>query len=167
MSLPVITDQSQLVPMLNNWNKQLSSLAKKPPAPRVPWNFSVVNKQGGNYLTWQGVKEADGYMVDISTNGDFSTGVQTVPLLGQTNTAYFDNVPTSGGATPALRYYRVRATAGTSSNPQAVSGKATQVISSTAIAPNDTVTASTTKLDTTTTQGTSAGGRGSYRLPGL
>lgn len=167
MALPTITDASQLPQYLKVWQTELAPLLKKALVPRIPWNFAITSKQGGNYATWQGVAEADGYILDISTTGDFSTGAITVPLLGQNNTAYFDNVPTAGGAAPAIRYYRVRATAGTTANPQSVSGRPSQVISSTAIAPNDTVTASTTTRDTTTAQASSTGGRSIYKLPGL
>lgn len=136
--------------------------------PAIPWNFTVVNKQGGNYLTWQLVKGADGYRIDISTNGDFSTGVQTVTLKGQANTAYFDTVPTSGGTAPAARQYRVRATSGTINEPQKVDGINSGVIASTAIAPNDTTTVPTSQIDTTTNQSSqSRTGKGNYQVPGL
>lgn len=158
--IPVITT----LPGLDQWRNALQNSVKGVATPRVPWNFTVVNKQGGNYLTWQAVPNADGYIVDVSTNGDFSTGATSVNLAGNANTAYFDTVPTSNGATPGIRYYRVRATSGTAQQPQLVSGISTGVVSSTALAPNDTTTSPTTTRDTSTNDGTQAGtGKGSYR----
>jgi hypothetical protein len=164
VAIPTISSS----PELALWYQQVKNIGKKPLSPRIPWNFTVVNKQGGNYLTWQQVDGADGYRVDISTNGDFSTGIQTVTLKGNANTAYFDTVPTSGGATPAARQYRVRATSGTASDPQTVDGLNSAVISSTAIAPSDTTTAPTTTIDSTTSQNNQARtGGGNYRVPKL
>jgi len=158
--IPVLTS----FPGIEEWRQSLKQTVKTVATPKVPWNFAVANKQGGNYLTWQLVEGADGYIVEISTTGDFSTGVDAKQLPGNENISYFDTVPTSGGAAPPIRYYRVRATAGTVNQPQSVQGIATGVISSTAIAPNDNVTTSTTTRDITTTDGTQAKtGIGDYR----
>jgi hypothetical protein len=163
MAIPIIN----IVPGLTQWRQVLNKSVKSVPSPKVPWNFQVANKQGGNYLTWQTVSGADGYIVEISTNGDFSTGVDAKQLPGNNNISYFDTVPTSSGASPAIRYYRVRATAGTTNQPQSVQGNASGAISSTAIAPNDSTTASTTTTDTTTTDGIQANTRkGVYRGTG-
>lgn len=163
-NIPVLTDY----PGLAQWRQALQNSTKSVATPRIPWNFQVANKQGGNYLTWQSVSGADGYVVDISSSGDFSTGVTSITLPGNDNTAYFHTVPTAQGATPAVMYYRIRATAGTTNQPQSVQGLNTGVISSQAIAPNDTTTASTTGLDVTTTDGTQTGtGTGNYRQPRL
>lgn len=152
------------LPGLEQWRQALNTVVKGVLAPRIPWNFQVTNKQGGNYLTWQEVSGADGYVVEVSTNGDFSTGTTQVKLHGNANVAYFDSVPTSGGVSPAIRYYRIWATAGTTTEPQSVNGLPTGVISSTAIAPNDTTTTSTTGSDTTTTDRSQSGTRtGNYR----
>lgn len=154
------------LPGLELWRKALNDRITTVLTPKVPWNFKVSNKQGGNYLTWDVVKGADGYIVSISLTGDFSTGVDEHKLPGNQAISFFDSAPTSGGAAPAIRYYTVTATAGTVSNPQSVRGIASGVISSTAIAPNDTVTASATKLDTTTTDAIQARtASGSYRFP--
>jgi len=162
-NIPVLTD----FPGLAQWRQALQNSVKSVATPKIPWNFAVQNKQGGNYLTWQSVSGADGYIVDVSTSGDFSSGTTSVTLQGNANTAYFDTVPTAQGATPALRYYRVRATAGTTNQPQSVQGVASGVVSSQAIPPNDTTTASTTTLDTSTTDGTQATTRtGDYRSIG-
>lgn len=159
-TIPVITS----IPELTQWRTALKKKIKKVVAPAVPWNFQVVSKQGGNYLTWAAVTDADGYEVDISTSGDFVSDVVTVSLTSPSQTAYFDSTPTSNGATPAARSYRVRATAGTITEPHSVKGINSGAVRSTAIAPNDTVTAPTTTADTTTTDRTQAGSsRGNYR----
>lgn len=146
MAIPVLT----ALPGIEEWRQALNKRLKVPLTPKVPWNFKVSNKQGGNYLTWDTVKGADGYIVSISLTGDFSTGVDEHKLPGNQAVSFFDSVPTSGGAAPAARFYTVRATSGTVSNPQSVQGLSTGVVSSTALAPNDTTTASTTSLDNTT-----------------
>ena len=151
------------LPELQQWRRALKGTIKKVAAPGIPRNFSVVSKQGGNYLTWAVTSGADGYEVDISTTGDFSTGITTVSLNSPDQVAYFDSVPTSGGAAPALRYYRVRATSGTITEPHSVKGGNSGVLSSTAIAPNDTTTTSTTGTDQYTSDEANAGsGRGKY-----
>jgi hypothetical protein len=152
LAIPVISN-------LNNpqqqqaWQRALNRAVKKPLTCAPPSNFTVTSKQGGNYLQWAAMRrpgnEADGYRVEISTTGDFSTGVTSVTLKGNANTAYFDNVPTAQGATPAKRFYRVSATTGTQSEPQSVVGKPSGVIASTAISPDDKVTASQSAVDTT------------------
>src|SRR6185312_3094618 len=159
-AIPVLSDYPGLI----QWQQGLRNNVKSVTTPKIPWNFMVQNKQGGNYLTWQLVAGADGYIVDVSTKWEFSTGVTSVTLKWNNNTAYFDNVPTAQGVAPALRYYRVRATAGTVSQPQSVQGLNTGVISSKAIAPNDTTTTSTTGFDTTTNDITQTGtATGNYR----
>jgi hypothetical protein len=159
MALPPVPSISGL----EQWRQQLKLSAPIPSTPKIPWNFTVVTKQGGNYLTWQTVNGADGYIVDVSLNGDFSTGVTSVTLMGNANTAYFDSVPTAKGLPPPIRYYRVRATAGTSTNPQSVEGLNTSVLSAHAIAPNDTVTNSVSVTDSGTSDSSQTqAGRGNY-----
>lgn len=160
MAIPVLT----ALPGIEEWRQALNKRLKVPLAPKVPWQFKVSNKQGGNYLTWDVVKGADGYIVSVSSNGDFSTGVDEHKLPGNQAVSFFDSVPTSGGAAPAARFYTVRATSGTVSNPQSVQGIATGVVSSTALAPNDTTAPSTTALDTTTNDSIQSRTRtGNYR----
>lgn len=159
-SLPIITG----IPGVQQWQQILKTVNSSPQTPKIPWQFTVKNQQGGNYLTWQVVAGADGYVVDISTNGDFSVVLSSINLPGINNITYFDTAPTANGVAPTVRYYRVRATAGTTNQPQSVLGLTTGVVSSTAIAPNDTTTTPSAKLDTTTTDTHQAGtGSGNYR----
>lgn len=152
MTIPTISNLSDPAQQ-HILQRALIKATKTPVAPPIPLNFQVTNKQGGNYLTWMAMNRpgnpADGYIVEISTNGDFSTGAIAVTLKGAENSAYFDTVPTAQGAAPAIRYYRVHCTAGTISQPQSVTGRSSGVISSTAISPNDTTTPPTPKIDTT------------------
>ena len=152
MAIPTISNLSDPAQQIL-LQRALLKATKTPVTPPVPLNFAVTSKQGGNYLTWLAMNKpgnpADGYIVEISTNGDFSTGTTAVTLKGAENSAYFDTVPTAQGAAPAIRYYRVHCTAGTISQPQSVTGRASGVISSTAISPNDTTTAPASKVDTT------------------
>lgn len=160
-TIPVISN----IPQLAQWQAGLRGTLKSPNAPKVVANFNVVSKQGGNYLSWAQSKEADGYIVEISENGDFAVTLSKVQLPGNDATTYFDTVPTANGATPVKRFYRVRATSGTIKLPQTVFGKPTAVLSSTAISPDDTVTAPTTVLDTSDRDVLNVGsGRGDYRL---
>lgn len=153
-SIPTISS----IPELQQWRQAVKSSLVKIPVPKIPWNFSVVSKQGGNYLSWQVVKGADGYIVDVSPTGDFSSATvfSSVKLRGNQNITYFHTVPTVQGAAPVKQFYRVRATSGSTQQPQAVEGLNSGVISSTAIAPNDTTTASSTGRDNATTDKTQA-----------
>jgi hypothetical protein len=148
------------LPELAQWRHALKNSIKSVAAPMIPWNFQVTSKQGGNFLTWTSVKGADGYEVDVSTTGDFSTNITTIPLRSSVQTSYFDSVPTAQGGAPATRWYQVRATSGTVSQPHSVKGLNSGVISSNAIAPNDTTTASTTGSDGTTNDGGQSRTRG-------
>lgn len=147
MAIPVIAD----IPALTQWRAKLNNTLKRPFAPKIPWNFAVASKQGGNLLTWASVAGADGYEIDKSTTGDFSSNFTTVQLPAQQQSSYFDASPTAQGATPVKMFYRMRATAGTLAQPQSVKGKDTGVLSSTAIAPNDTTATSSSSGDTSTT----------------
>lgn len=146
MRIPVITTEEGLLERLNQWQRELKGLSKKVFTPKIPWNFTVVSKQGGNQLSWAEVDEGDGYIIEYSTSEDFTSPV-TILIADKTQTQYFDQVATSGGVAPARRCYRMYATAGSDVKPQSVKGNYTQIVCATAIAPNDTVTASTTVAD--------------------
>jgi hypothetical protein len=153
MAFPQINNTAQLVQNLQQWQKRLNKLAPNIQNPQIPWNFAVKSAQGGNLLTWAKVPVGDGYLISISTSIDF-TNANTITLPNRTITSYFDQVATSGGATPSIRYYKIQATNGTIHQPHSVVGNATGVLSSVAIAPNDTATAPSTAQDSTTDQDT-------------
>lgn len=142
-TIPTISN----IPQLAQWQTGLRANLKIPTSPPVPANLTISSKQGGNYLTWSKMKGADGYELDVSTDGNFATVLTTISLTGSQNIAYFDSVPTNGGATPAKRYYRLRCTAGTVARPQITKGKNSSVVSATAISPDDKVTVSSTSRD--------------------
>jgi hypothetical protein len=163
MPLPTISNTGLLIQFLQQWQKQINKLGLNIITPQIPWNFKVESKQGGNQLSWNKVPVGDGYEVLMSNTGDFSTGANIITIPNVSFTSYFDPVSTSGGATPAIRYYQVRATNGTPAQPHVVKGNPTQALSSTAIAPNDTATASTSSIDTSTNDDSQANTRfGSY-----
>lgn len=162
-TIPIITN----IPQLAQWQSALRQTLIAPVAPPIPANFTVASKQGGNYLQWAAVKGADGYVVEVSSNGDFSVLLTAHKLPGNDAVTHFDAVPTSSGAAPSARYYRVRGTSGTQKNPQSVVGRPTAVLTATAIAPNDAATASTSIRDTSNLDKLNVGaGSGSYRSVG-
>jgi len=141
-TLPVIRSWAEL----EQWRQGLNPLVNRPATPRAPRNFKVTNQRGGNLLEWAAVSGADGYEVLKSTSTDF-TDPEIIPLRSPEGTAYFDSLSGSGAAVTVTRHYKVRATAGTSTNPHSVLGKLTGMISSTSIDAADVATASTVQSD--------------------
>lgn len=154
--LPTITNMAQLQQVLNTWQQGLKRTLKRVQVPTIPWNFTVTTKQGGNLMNWAQVTGADGYEILISADGTFTDTV-VVRLSNNIQTSYFDTVATASGVAPSKRYYKIHATAGTIAAPQSVVGKDSQPISATAIAPNDTVTGSSSTTDTSTDDHDQAG----------
>ena len=160
-TIPVISS----LPQLAQWQASIRGNLKQPVPPPVPANVAVASRQGGNYITWSAVTGADGYRIHVSETGDFSVVLTVFSLPSQQSTAYFDTVPTSKGAAPVTRYYRVNATAGTQSQPQSVQGKSSGTVSSKAISPNDTATNPTTVLDNSNYDALNKGSsKGRYNL---
>lgn len=152
------------LPQLAQWQAGLRQTIKQIASPPIPANVSVTSKQGGNYITWAAMTGADGYQVQISEDGDFAKLLSVVQLPSAQAIAYFDSVPTSGGAAPKKRYYRVAATSGTIANPQSTVGKPSSTVSATAISPNDTVTVPATSRDLSDYDRANAGSsNGDYR----
>mgnify|MGYP001488246249 CR=1 FL=1 len=160
--IPVITDTRQLIRQIQGWQRGMKEVVKRVPEPEVPWNFSAVSKQGGNQLSWAVVDSADGYVIDWNLTGDFETGFTSISIGDSGAADYFDTVATQGGTAPAKRYYRLYATAGTALQPHSVKGNFTAVISATAIAPNDTATASVTTQDNSTNDNSQKWDSGRY-----
>jgi hypothetical protein len=159
-TIPVIAS----LPQLAQWQTGIRAGLKIVVAPPVPANFTLVTKQGGNYLQWAATKGADGYLVEVASAGDFSNIFTSHLLKGQQSVAYFDTAPTATGTAPATRYYRVSGTGGTVTKPQSITGRPSAVLSGKAIAPNDTVTGSTSARDNSNYDALNvAAGRGRYR----
>lgn len=149
--LPPIARKEDLIPRLKQWERKISKAISRPRVPRIPWNFKVTSKRGGLQLTWSLVDEADGYEVLQSDDTNFSEGVNVISIPGKDQTAYFDAaVPVQAGS-PPTRHYKIRAMAGTTSNPHAVRGLLSGVVSAQAIDPADTTTAETSFEDTVIT----------------
>jgi hypothetical protein len=91
-TIPVISS----IPALAQWQAGLRQTLKIAAAPPVPANFTIISKQGGNYLQWAKMRDADGYQVEVSENGDFAAVLTNVQLPGNDSVTYFDTVPTSG-----------------------------------------------------------------------
>ena len=72
----------------------------------------------GITLTWDVVKGSDGYEIQASPTGDFSNASIIASITGQVGTSFFDSTTTTG----VTRYYRIRATAGTQSQPHSIKG---------------------------------------------
>ena len=154
MGFPTIDNTGLLIQYLQQWQTTLNKLNLNIQTPQIPWNFQVKSQQGGNQLSWGKVPVGDGYEVLISNNGDFSTGITIATIPNVSMTSYFDPVSTANGATPAKRYYQLRATNGTAQQPHTVKGNVTGTLSSTAIAPNDTTTSPVVNQDTSTSDST-------------
>ena len=121
MSLPTITSLEQMLPALKIWQQKLNSVLNSPVAPHAPFNFAAsggATGATGITLSWAIVKGADGYELQFSTNGNFSTAA-IIGILGRIDaTSFFDSTT----VTSVKRYYRVRATAGTKNQPHSVKG---------------------------------------------
>lgn len=122
-SLPVISSLEQLLPALKLWQQTLNPSVNVPPQPRIPFNFRSSSGIGTPHTTlqWESVQGADGYQIQSSSNGDFSTPTTATiiaALRGQTSTSWTDALSASG----VKRWYRIRATAGTVNQPQVIFG---------------------------------------------
>ena len=118
-SLPTITTPEMLVATLKIWQQKLQPALAVVAIPRCPFNFRVAgNATGATGLTlnWEQVYGADGYQIQMSTNGDFSTASVIATLTNPAATAWFDSTAVTG----VQRWYRIRSTAGTVSKPQSV-----------------------------------------------
>ncbi len=143
--LPTITptNQNDVASYLKGWGVTLRRTLSSPPTPKTPWGFRVTNQRGGNLLQWSKVKGADGYEILRSDSADFNDVTFSRKLPGGEQTSYFDSL---GGAA-AKKDYKIRATAGTDSQPQSVSGVLSGMVSNTSLDATDIVTAPTTSHD--------------------
>jgi len=146
--LPNITQTSDILQRLQTWRITLqNALRQNAPArqPQVPFNFQATNARGGITLSWAAVPGADGYEIQSSSNGDFSTA-NIVVVGSQAQTSLFDSL----GGPPTTRYYRIRSTAGTANAPHSVKGSWSASITHRSIDTTDTGTTPTTHVDNVT-----------------
>jgi hypothetical protein len=119
--LPTITDNASIIPYLKLWQTKLNQVVKQPNVPRSPFNFQAAGGAAGSQstvLNWEPVPGADGYEIQSASDGNFTLSLNLIPITSGVQTSYFDSV----GATSTARYYRIRATAGTSNQPQVTKG---------------------------------------------
>lgn len=93
---------------------QLKRNAVQPVPPRTPRNLRSTGVASGNAVSWETVPGADGYELQMTPNGDFSTAAT---VQSGAPTTYNDIVPAG-----TKRWYRVRPTAGTPSQPGIIKG---------------------------------------------
>lgn len=120
-SLPTIHSANEAPRKLKIWQQQLNPVVNQPKAPRTPFNFQASGGAAGvlgNQLSWDRVQGADGYQIQMSSTGDFSSAQVIATLTSPVATSYFDNTVQSA----VKRYYRIRSTSGTTNQPQSVQG---------------------------------------------
>lgn len=167
-SLPTV-NSGDTSATLQNWKAKLGRAVKNSlPAP-APYNFAVTSARGGLKITWSPVQtpadtalgSPDGYELLRSANGTFTDDLQVIPIKDIGQSAYFDS--TNGNSQTVS--YRIRTTAGTSSNPQSMRGPESGVVAHTSIDANDTKSRPTTVLDNyTTSKIRSLARKGNYGL---
>src|SRR6266550_4875570 len=121
MPLPTITSMEMAIPALKIWQQSLNSALNTPTPPRTPFNFTAAGGAAGATgitLNWEIVKDADGYEIQCSPTGDFSAAAIIATLTSIAATSYFDSTI----VTTIKRYYRIRATAGSTNQPHVVKG---------------------------------------------
>lgn len=136
-SLPTINSLDQAVSQLKVWQQSLNQVVSIPKAPRTPFNFQAAGAAAGVTgipLSWEQVSGADGYEIQMSQTGDFSSAGIIATLPSPAATSYFDNTISTG----AKRYYRIRATSGTTNQPQSVKGIWSAPITQTSGSPTTT-----------------------------
>lgn len=155
-ALPTISNPSEQQDFQKNQQIALLPSVNLPPTPQAPWNFKGTPARGAINFTWASVKGADGYELFHSDTGDFSPGnYHTHSLAGQTQVELLHPM---GGA-PATGYFKLRATAGTASNPNAVKGVFTGAIKVTSLDSTDTTTTPVAVNDNITSPKTQATAR--------
>jgi hypothetical protein len=85
---------AQLLPLLK-------PIAILPLPPRAPFNLRALGGSSGNTLSWEDIPGADGYELQMSTNGDFSSATT---ISSGTSTSFTDVTHSAG----TKRWYRLR-----------------------------------------------------------
>ena len=115
-TIPVINSQQELDQYLQKWRTTVNKTLEQPQTPAAVVNFAVTPQTGGNQISWAAVKGADGYIIYRSASGSFADQT-TIKISSGQQTSYFDS-----SGTGATYYYKIAATAGTTSKPQSVTG---------------------------------------------
>jgi hypothetical protein len=119
--LPTINSLEQLLPNLKLWQQTINPTLNLPTVPRSPFNFRASGGAVGSTgvaLSWEVVKGADGYEIQSSTNGDFSTAPVIATLTTNLAMSWFDSTV----ITSVKRWYRIRSTNGTTRAPHYLKG---------------------------------------------
>lgn len=128
-ALPTIMTPAQMPQLLKTWQKKLAPGQRSGvAAPAAPANFTAAAQYGGVLLTWNPApgSSVDGYILQKSYTGDFSTNTITIPLTDPQANSYFD--PQNAGHS-VMVFYRLMATAGSEKNPHSVIGESTATLS--------------------------------------
>jgi len=118
-ALPTITTLQALLPSLKIWQQKIQPALGNVPVPRCPFNFRASGGPTGTtfvVLNWEQVSGTDGYEIQASSTGDFSTATTIATFKSPVATAYVDSTVTTG----VQKWYRIRSTAGTLAKPQSV-----------------------------------------------
>jgi hypothetical protein len=129
-SLPIISSLEQLLPTLKIWQQTLNPLTNTPVPPRPPFNLRATGGASGATgitLNWELVTGADGYEIQSSSTGDFSNASIIATLTNIASTSWFDSTT----VTSVKKYYRIRATIGTTNAPHSIKGAWSASISNT------------------------------------
>lgn len=157
-SLPIISSLQELLPTLKIWQQTINPTINTPVPPRAPFNLHAIGGTAGATgitLNWEVVSGADGYEIQSSSTGDFSSAPIIATLTNVASTSWFDNT----AVTNIKKWYRIRATIGTTNAPHAIKGAWSAPIFNTS-------GSGTTVYDQTT--GTSgSGGWSGGRNPGI
>ena len=157
-NLPTITSLELLIPNLKIWQHALAPTVNIPPTPRPPFNFRAVGGAVGATgvtLQWEIVQGADGYQIQSSNTGDFSNASIIATTHELAATSWFDSTISTG----VKRYYRIRATSGTTNQPQTIFGQWS--------APISNSSGSNTTVYDSITNTSGRGGWSTGRNPGI
>src|SRR4029077_5168258 len=118
-SLPALVSLEQSLPILKQWQQQANDALALPAAARPPFTLQARGNGTQIILSWEVVQGADGYELQTSSNGDFSTVTNILSLKGANTTGFTDASLVPG----ATRCSRSRSPAGADNNPQVVKGQ--------------------------------------------
>ncbi|MCI0348858.1 MAG: hypothetical protein L0Z53_05475 [Acidobacteriales bacterium] len=133
-AIPTLTSEGDVVAFLKRWQSSVRHLLRRPTNPaRVP-NFKATSHNNGILLEWGSVRGADGFEVVRADTADFSGETVSSLIRSGKQRAFFDAVPLG-----TTRHYKIRATAGTLSEPQTILGPLSFVVSATSGHPLDDI----------------------------